>query len=158
MVGPSNEDQKGPNDGPHAGGLRAILPPRSREAASSIALSVNGLEGATLRNLSFEVRDGEIVGIAGLSDSGVTELTKILAGLHAPAGGRISVGGTAVPQVATPRMLIGAGMVVLPADRLRSGGIASLSVAENVLLPDLTRFWMNPRREIRIRATHRQTL
>ena len=44
-------------------------------------------------------------------------------------------------------MLIAAGLVVLPADRLRSGGIASLSVAENVLLPDLMRFWLRPRRE-----------
>jgi ABC-type sugar transport system ATPase subunit len=38
-------------------------------------------------------------------------------------------------------------MVVLPADRLRSGGVASLSVAENVLLPDLARFWLKPRSE-----------
>ena len=108
---------------------------------------MQGLEGATLRNLSFEVRHGEIVGIAGLSDSGVTELPKILAGLQAPTAGRISIGGTAVPARAAPRTLIGAGMAVLPADRLRSGGVASLSVAENILLPDLARFWMKPRRE-----------
>ena len=38
--------------------------------------------------------------------------------------------------------------VVLPADRLRSGGVATLWVAENILLPDLARFWSKPRHEV----------
>jgi ABC-type multidrug transport system ATPase subunit/transposase len=110
-------------------------------------LSVQGLEGATLHDLSFDMRRGEIVGVAGLGDSGVAELPRILAGLEAPIGGRISVGGKPVSPRATPRTLIRAGMVVLPADRLRSGGVATLSVAENIFLPDLARFWSKPRHE-----------
>ena len=97
--------------------------------------------------LNREVRHGEIVGVAGLSDSGVAELPKILAGLQAPTGGQISVGGKVVASPAAPRAMFRAGIAVLPADRLRSGGVASFSVAENVLLPDLARFWLKPRRE-----------
>ena len=147
MVGPANEDAKVSDAGVRASGLRALWPERRPEAARAVALSLQSLEGATLRNLSLEVRHGEIVGVAGLSDSGVAELPKILAGLQAPTGGQISVGGKAVASPAAPRAMIRAGIAVLPADRLRSGGVASLSVAENVLLPDLARFWLKPRRE-----------
>jgi ABC-type sugar transport system ATPase subunit len=147
MVGPAKEQTSGSSAGVRIGGLSALWPVKRQEPARGTALSVQGLEAATLRNLSFEVRPGEIVGIAGLSDSGVTELPKILAGLQTPIGGRISVSGKPVSPRAAPRALIRAGIAVLPADRLRSGGVASLSVAENVLLPELARFWLRPRRE-----------
>lgn len=147
MVGPKKEHAKVSTVSVRTGGLRALCSESEQEHLGEVALLVQGLTGATLRNLSFEVRHGEIVGIAGLSDSGVTELPKFLAGLQAPTGGQIGVSGKPVPLGASPRALIKAGMVVLPADRLRSGGVASLSVAENVLLPDLARFWLKPRRE-----------
>jgi ABC-type sugar transport system ATPase subunit len=147
MVGPAKPQAKASGAGVRTSGLPALWRERNEEPSGDIALSVQGLEGATLRNLSFNVRRGEIVGIAGLSDSGVTELPKILAGLLAPRGGQISVSGKSVPLRAAPGALIKAGMVVLPADRLRSGGVPTLSVAENVLLPDLARFWLKPRRE-----------
>ena len=40
--------------------------------------------------------------------------------------------------------MIAAGLVVLPADRLHSGGVATLPVADNVVLPDVRRYWMRP--------------
>lgn len=147
MVGPAIEIADKPRAAVRVSGLSSLWAERRQEAAPAAALSLRGLEGSTLRGLSFEVKRGEIVGIAGLSDSGVTELPKILAGDLPPAGGEIRVGGKVIPRYSTPRTLIGAGMAVLPSDRLRSGGIASLSVAENVQLPDLARFWMKPRRE-----------
>jgi ribose transport system ATP-binding protein len=146
MVGLVHEDARDASAA-RASGLRSLWRQPRDEKATVTALSVRDLAGATLHDLSFDLKCGEIVGIAGLSDSGVTELPKILAGLKAPTGGRIEVGGISVPQRASPRALIKAGIVVLPADRLRSGGIASLSVAENILLPDLARFWAKPRRE-----------
>ena len=147
MVGPARESAKGSMASVRTSGLPSLWSGRKEKPGRGTALSVRGLEGATLHNLSFEVRHGEIVGIAGLSDSGVTELPNILAGLQAPTAGEISIGGKPVPARAAPRTFIEAGMAVLPADRLRSGGVASLSVAENILLPDLGRFWLKPRRE-----------
>jgi ABC-type sugar transport system ATPase subunit len=147
MVGPAKAPPKASSASVGAGGLRALWSERRPDPSGETALSVQGLEGATLHDLSFDMRRGEIVGVAGLGDSGVAELPRILAGLEAPIGGRISVGGKPVPPRATPRTLIRAGMVVLPADRLRSGGVATLSVAENILLPDLARFWSKPRHE-----------
>lgn len=120
---------------------------RRRDGAAGVALAATSLRGAGLRDLSFEVRAGEIVGMAGLSQGGVAVLPKMLAGLQAIESGRLTVGGRDLPRPWTPRALIRAGMAVLPADRLRAGGIASLTVAENILLPDLGRFWMRPRRE-----------
>jgi len=97
MVGPAKIQTKASGAGVRTSGLPALWRERNEEPSGDIALSVQGLEGATLRDLSFDVRRGEIVGIAGLSDSGVTELPKILAGLLAPRGGQISVNGKPVP-------------------------------------------------------------
>jgi ABC-type sugar transport system ATPase subunit len=144
MVGSTSEAAFRASDGGAKRGLRNLWARGKPRDPSAAVLSVQEVHGATLRNLSFELKPGEILGIAGLGDSGVTELPKILSGLEQPLGGRIVVGGSAMSGRATPRAMIAAGMTVLPADRLRSGGIASLSVAENVLLPDLPRFWMRP--------------
>ena len=111
-----------------AGGLRALWSERRPDPSGETALSVHGLEGAMLRDLSFDVRRGEIVGAAGLGDSGVAELPRILAGLEAPTGGSISVGGKPVPPRATPRTLIRAGMVVPPGRPAAFGGVATLWV------------------------------
>ena len=53
----------------------------------------------------------------------------------------------ALPRRGDPRASIGAGLAVLPADRLRSGGIASLPVADNIALPDVDRYFLRPARE-----------
>ena len=105
------------------------------------------MTGETLRGLSFQVRTGEIVGIAGLAEGGVGELPRLLAGLKAPFGGRLRVNGRPLDPHATPRHMIAAGLVVLPADRLHSGGVMTLSVADNVVLPDVRRYWMRPGRQ-----------
>lgn len=112
------------------------------------ALKLEALTGARLRDLSMSVDPGEIVGVAGLSESGVGELPLVLAGSLPLRSGRIVVEGRAVPATrARPRDMIRAGIAVLPADRLHSGGVGSLPVAENVLLPDLRRYWHQPKRQ-----------
>jgi ribose transport system ATP-binding protein len=99
------------------------------------------LSGQVLRDVSFTLRRGEIVGIAGLTESGIAELPLLLGGVTSRTGGRLVVNGEELPQKMTPRRAIDAGVALLPVDRLRSGGIATLDVTENTLLPSLGRFW-----------------
>lgn len=116
-------------------------------AEDSPALALEGVSGTFLRDVHFEVRSGEIVGVAGLVDAGIAELPEILGGLIPRRGGDIRVSGEQMPISMQPAEAIEAGLAVLPADRLRNGGIAKLSVSDNVILPQVDRFWRRRRLE-----------
>jgi ribose transport system ATP-binding protein len=118
--------------------------------AAEVVLQARNLAGHFMKDVSFDVRRGEIVGVAGLIESGVSELPKILGGMASRVSGALTVKGKALPISASPRDLIEAGVMLLPVDRLRSGGIASLSLTENALLPALSRYWHAARREERV--------
>jgi ribose transport system ATP-binding protein len=110
-------------------------------------LTIDGLKVDRLDGLSFGLHGGEILGVAGLADSGIGELPQVLSGAQAYRGGSVVVNGRNLPRRGDPRASIRAGIAVLPADRLRSGGIASLSVADNISLPDVDRYFLRPSRE-----------
>jgi ABC-type sugar transport system ATPase subunit len=151
MVGAGSGAAGAPPEGGRLGVLVKLW--QAREAGTKPktvdgpALRIEGLAGVRLQGLSMSVAPGEIVGVAGLGEAGVTELPLILSGALASKGGRIVVDGKPLPARARPRDMIRAGLAVLPADRLHAGGIAPLSVAENTLLPDFARYWHHPQRE-----------
>lgn len=99
-------------------------------------LTVTELTGTTVAELSFEVRRGEIVGIAGLLGSGMEEVGSLVFGAAAPDSGTIAVEGRPI-RLGDPRSAIDAGLGYLPPDRLRRGGVAAHSARENVTLPSL---------------------
>jgi ABC-type uncharacterized transport system ATPase subunit len=111
-----------------------------------------GLEA--VRGVSFDVRAGEIVGIAGVDGNGQTELIDALTGLRHVAGGRITAGGEDVTR-ATARQALDAGMGHIPEDRQRRGLVLEFNLAENLALHDYGREpfshlgWVNPRRWLR---------
>jgi simple sugar transport system ATP-binding protein len=111
-----------------------------------------GLEA--VRGVSFDVRAGEIVGIAGVDGNGQTELIDALTGLRHVASGRISVGGEDLTR-ATARQALDAGMGHIPEDRQRRGLVLEFNLAENLALHDYGREpfsrlgWVNPRRWLR---------
>ena len=111
-----------------------------------------GLEA--VRGVSFEVRSGEIVGIAGVDGNGQSELIDALTGLRHPAGGRIRVGGEDLSR-ATARQVLDAGMGHIPEDRHRRGLVLDFNLAENLVLHDYGKEpfshlgWLNPRRWLR---------
>jgi ribose transport system ATP-binding protein len=91
-----------------------------------------------LRDISFELRAGEIVGLAGLMGAGRTELCRVLFGLDPPQKGTIDiVGNIATPK--TPRQAIRSGVALIPEDRQRHGLALKLPVAQNITMPDLAR-------------------
>jgi ABC-type uncharacterized transport system ATPase subunit len=111
-----------------------------------------GLEA--VRGVSFDVRAGEIVGVAGVDGNGQTELIDALTGLRHVASGRITVGGEDLTR-ATARQALDAGMGHIPEDRQRRGLVLEFNLAENLALHDYGREpfshlgWVNPRRWLR---------
>ncbi len=92
-----------------------------------------GLEA--VRDLSMDVRAGEIVGIAGVDGNGQSELIQALAGMRIPHAGRIDLGGVDVTR-ASPRESSDAGVGHIPEDRQRHGLVLDFSLAENTALHD----------------------
>jgi general nucleoside transport system ATP-binding protein len=114
-------------------------------------LDDRGLEA--VRGISFEVREGEIVGLAGVDGNGQSELIDALSGLRNTTSGRVLVGGTDVTG-ASARAVIDLGVSHIPEDRHRRGLVLDFTLAENLALHDYreepdSRFgWLFPRRMI----------
>jgi ribose transport system ATP-binding protein len=115
------------------------IPPHQSHVRPEITLDVQGLSRAQeVRNISFELRKGEVLGIAGLVGSGRTELARLITGVDKPTSGKISLNGK--PQVfADPRQAIAAGIALLPEDRKKEGIIPLRSVASNASIPSFGR-------------------
>ena len=90
---------------------------------------------ARVKGVSFELRAGEIVGIAGVSGNGQSELLETLAGIRAPTRGAITMGGRdLVAERLGPRARRTLGLAHVPEDRLRMGVVASFSAEDNAIL------------------------
>ncbi len=88
--------------------------------------------------LSFEVRAGEIVGVAGLVGAGRTELLEALFGVLPAVGGVMRIGGCALAP-RSPKEAIAAGLALVPEDRKKQGVILEMAVRENLCLARLRR-------------------
>ena len=106
-----------------------------------------------VRGLSFGVRAGEIVGIAGVDGNGQTELIDAIAGLRKIASGTVEVAGRKLEH-ATARDMLDAGLGHIPEDRQRRGLVLEFTIAENLALhdyakpPDAKWGWLFPNRLI----------
>ncbi len=88
-----------------------------------------------VRGISFEVRAGEIVGIAGVDGNGQTELIDAIAGLCKIESGTVTVAGKTISN-ANARQMLDAGVGHIPEDRQRRGLVLEFSIAENIALHD----------------------
>ncbi len=103
-----------------------------------IVLEVRNLtKRGLLRDISFSVRRGEIVGVAGLVGAGRTELSRAIFGDLAIDSGEIRVDGNVVPPGHSPRRAILAGIGLVPEDRKEQGLVTGLSVRHNISMPML---------------------
>ena len=89
-----------------------------------------------VRDVSFDVYEGEILGIAGLMGAGRTESTRALFGVDAKDGGTIELDGKEI-FVNCPTDAIRQGVVLAPEDRKKDGLCTKLSIKENIALPNL---------------------
>ena len=104
-----------------------------------------------VRDVSLEVKAGEIVGIAGVEGNGQTELIEAITGLRHVASGEVVVAGRVISH-ASARQMLDAGVGHIPEDRQRRGLVLEFTIAENIALHDYnkppdSRFgWLFPRR------------
>jgi ribose transport system ATP-binding protein len=120
-------------------GTRAIERRAPSRTEGRAALSLRGVSWRTrVRDVTIEVRPGEVVGLAGLLGSGRTELMKAVYGGERADAGHVEVAGHAIPHP-TPRRSIEGGLGFLSEDRRSEGIFPLLSVRENVTASVLDR-------------------
>ena len=113
--------------------LKDFYPAPPVSAPGAVLLAVEGGANAALRDIALSVRAGEIVGVAGLEDSGKGALAQALVGDAPFCGGAVALRGRPV-ALRTPRQATAAGIGYLPGDRKREGLALRQSVRDNALL------------------------
>ncbi|HET7092449.1 MAG TPA: ATP-binding cassette domain-containing protein, partial [Thermomicrobiales bacterium] len=122
---------------------------RHRGELGEPMLTVRNLwRGRAVRDASFEVRRGEIVGVAGLVGSGRTELVRCIFGADRADKGEITVDGK-IGLLRSPIAAIAQGQAMAPEDRKAQGLLVEMPIGQNIELADLAArggFWLRPRR------------
>lgn len=151
--------------------LQAYFPGHLDHPPGREVLRVEGLSSpGCLHNISFSLRAGEVLGIAGLVGAGRTELAEALFGLDPAASGRVWVQGEE-RMSRSPREAMRHGLGLIPEDRKRHGLVLGMGARENITLPFLDRFaragWVRRREErqlaehfrlrLRVRTPHMDT-
>ncbi|GKV91535.1 ribose ABC transporter ATP-binding protein RbsA [Pectobacterium carotovorum] len=113
--------------------------PRSNKVPGEVRLKVQNLSGPGVERVSFTVRKGEILGVAGLMGAGRTELMKILYGALPRTGGNVTLDGRDV-VTRKPQDGLANGIVYISEDRKRDGLVLGMSVKENMSLTALRYF------------------
>ena len=130
--------------------LKEIFPPRA-PANGDVRLRVANLTRAgKFRDVSFEVRAGEVIGIAGLAGAGRTELVETIFGAYPADTGEIFLNGARL-HGAQPDKAVARGMGLLTEDRKRTGLCLNQTVARNLTLANLRSLvqglWIDAKRE-----------
>ena len=121
--------------------LGAIFPPKQPPASDApVVLSVRGLAtSGWVRGVSFDVRGGEILGLAGLIGSGRSEIARAIAGAERREAGTIEIDQQPV-RINSPREAVRRGVALLPESRKAQGLVLGNSVLDNVTLPHMHAF------------------
>ncbi|WP_309493385.1 ABC transporter ATP-binding protein [Candidatus Hecatella orcuttiae] len=113
--------------------------PKSEVKKGKVVLEVRGLWAqsdfgvSALKGVSFSIREGEILGVAGVAGNGQRELAEVIAGLRRAVAGRVLIDGRDVTNL-PPREIIKQGLGHIPEDRMGMGLILDFSIAENIIL------------------------
>ncbi len=119
-------------------------PTRHATAGRKVVLSVTGLTRAPrVRGISFDLHEGEVLGLGGLVGAGRTELVHLIYGADASDSGTMTLDGKPfAPR--TPHAAVKAGLGLVPEERRAEGLILTKSLAFNVSLANLRRIIMSP--------------
>jgi ribose transport system ATP-binding protein len=115
-----------------------------------VAVSVERLTGTTVDHVSFQIHEGEIVGLTGLIGSGFEEVAQLVYGSRPARAGRLVLDGEEHELTRmTPPAATRAGIALIPADRKTDGSVGSLPVVENLALSVLDRYFNGISLELR---------
>jgi ABC-type sugar transport system ATPase subunit len=116
--------------------VNELFPKEEAEIGDKILEVKKLTKRGEFEDISFELRKGEILGIAGLMGAGRTELVEAIMGIRKPDSGEIYINGKQIIN-RIPSDAIMQGIILLPEDRKRSGVILKLSVKDNILMSSL---------------------
>ncbi len=123
--------------------VKSVFPPRpAQKSTQPPALKVTNLSWAgRLKNIDFEVRPGEVVGLGGLDGQGQRDLLLALFGALTGVGGSVAVNGKAV-MLSSPRStnLAGGGIALIPEDRKTEGLMMPMSLRDNLSFAAIDQF------------------
>ena len=123
--------------------IKRTIDPNTAKTEPLVSLRGLGKRG-NIDPLDLDIRQGELVGIAGLLGSGRTETAQLVFGIERADSGTISVAGTPVAMT-SPRKAIAQGFAFCPEDRKTDGIVGDLSVRENIIFAlQAQRGWMRP--------------
>jgi rhamnose transport system ATP-binding protein len=125
----------------HMVGRDVTMFPKVASTPGEVLLEVDDLtRPGEFEGISFTLRAGEILGLAGLVGAGRTEVARVLFGIERPTRGTIRIKGTAA-RLGSPDEAVAAGIAYVPEDRHQEGLVLGFSVAANVTLPILRRLF-----------------
>ena len=126
--------------------LELLTPQPHTRPKANVSVSATGISGGLLREASFEIHEGEVLGVAGLAGAGFEDLPYLIFGATDGARGTVRLLGTEMRLDAmTPTRAVRAGMALIPGDRATSGSIGALSVVDNVTMASLGDHQHGPR-------------
>jgi ABC-type sugar transport system ATPase subunit len=105
----------------------------------SILLSVRDITGGIVKDVSFDLHESEILGIAGLVGSGRSELARLIFGIDRKESGEIYLNGEKV-KVDSSREAVKRGFALVPEERREQGLVTNMSVKENITMTSLPRY------------------
>ena len=120
--------------------IESTRPPRTA-IDGDVLLQVSGLAVGRATDVSFELRKGEILGLAGIAGAGRSSVLRAIAGMATRQAGRITLAGRPVPVSARADQQIRRGVVYVPAERGRDAAFPDRPVRENFLMPRTGAFW-----------------
>jgi ABC-type sugar transport system ATPase subunit len=116
--------------------MQQLYPARSTPVGDRVLLAARGVRTRAVHDVSFQLAEGQIIGIAGLNGSGRTELLRALVGLDRLLAGEIWLNGQPLRDL-SPTQAWKRGIAFVPEERRSQGLILSRSIRDNVTLPQL---------------------
>lgn len=115
-----------------------------------VLLELRGISTDYLKDISFQLRRGEVLGVSGLMGSGRTNIAHVIAGIEKPVSGEILLEGKSV-QIRSPKEAIRRGIGLVTEDRKEFGLVLNASVKHNITLSSLKKYsrgiFLNQRKE-----------